>query len=93
MKFEWDFNKSRENKKKHGIDFEMALSLRQDVGRIEIHAPHPVENRHILVGKLKKKLWVAIYTFRGDATRIISVRRAREKEEKIYGKEKRGKER
>ncbi|MDP6388152.1 MAG: BrnT family toxin [Candidatus Pacebacteria bacterium] len=64
-----------------------------DENRVEIHAPHPVETRHILIGKMKKRLWAVIYTTRAESIRIISVRRAREKEVTIYGKEKTGKER
>ncbi|WP_345786195.1 BrnT family toxin [Coraliomargarita algicola] len=33
---------------------------------------------------LNRKLWVAFYTPRGDKTRIISVRRARTNERKLY---------
>jgi uncharacterized DUF497 family protein len=44
----------------------------------------PVEDRWILIGKKEDKLWTAIYTFRGNAVRIISVRRSREKEVDLY---------
>ncbi len=87
MKFEWDYDKSSSNKVKHGIDFETAKRLWQDENRIEILPPHPVENRRIVIGKIHNKLWTAIYTMREDAIRIISVRHAREKEEKIYEEE------
>ena len=90
MKFEWDAAKSRANREKHGIDFETARALWLDEDRIEIDAPHPVENRGITIAKLHGKLWTAIYTVRSNAVRIISVRRSREKEEKLYGKEKTG---
>ena len=43
-----------------------------------------VEDRWILIGKKDGKLWTAIYTLRGDAIRIISVRRSREKEADLY---------
>ena len=87
MKFEWDNDKSNSNKMKHGIDFETAKNIWLDENRIEIHAPHPVENRGIIIGKHNNKLWTAIYTLRNDAIRIISVRRARKKEAKLYEKE------
>jgi uncharacterized DUF497 family protein len=87
MKFEWDDDKSQSNRLKHGIDFEEAKHLWLDENRIQIRAPHPVENRGILISKYKGKLWTAIFTMRGDATRIISVRRARRKEAKLYEKE------
>jgi len=87
MKFEWDEDKSRINKAKHGIDFETARNLWLDENRIEIHAPHPLEDRMIIVGKYQDKLWSAVYTMRDDAIRIISVRRARKREESLYEKE------
>ena len=59
-----------------------------DENRVEIHAPHPVEDRGIMIGKIQNKLWTAIYTVRGDAIRIISARHARKKEAKLYEKEK-----
>jgi hypothetical protein len=87
MKFEWDEDKNRINKAKHGIDFETARNLWLDENRIEIHASHPLEDRMIIVGKYQDKLWSAVYTMRDDAIRIISVRRARKREESLYEKE------
>ena len=86
MKFEWDDEKSRINKTKHGIDFDTARGLWNDSNRVEIHASYPLENRTILIGKIDKKLWTAIFTWRGNAIRLISVRRARKQEAKLYGK-------
>jgi uncharacterized DUF497 family protein len=58
---------------------------------VEIWPPHPVEDRGIIIGKYQEKIWTAIFTVRGDVIRIISVRRARKKEAKLYEKEKDGK--
>jgi uncharacterized DUF497 family protein len=90
MKFEWDEEKSSANRIKHGIDFEAARDLWLDENRVEIHAPHPVEDRYIIIAQLHRILWTAIYTMRGDAIRIISVRRAKEKEARLYEKEEAG---
>ncbi|MDP3955252.1 MAG: BrnT family toxin [bacterium] len=88
MRFEWDADKSNANKGKHGIDFERAKNIWLDENRVEICAPHPVEDRSIIIGEVYNKLWTAIYTMREDTVRIISVRRAREKEARLYEKEK-----
>ncbi|MBI4685870.1 MAG: BrnT family toxin [Nitrospirae bacterium] len=90
MKFEWDGTKSELNREKHGIDFEMAEALWLDKNKIEIEAPHPIEKRNIIIAELHGKLWTAIFTIRSNAVRIISVRRSREKEVELYGKEKTG---
>jgi uncharacterized DUF497 family protein len=84
INFEWDEKKSRANKSKHGIDFNTATRLWNDQDRIEIQTNFPTENRNALIGKIGDKLWTAIFTRRVDAVRIISVRRAREKETKLY---------
>jgi uncharacterized DUF497 family protein len=84
MKFEWDDNKSLANKAKHGIDFSTAVEMWKDDNRIEIQAPYPLEERSILIGKIDKKLWTAIFAYRGDDIRIISVRCSRRKEKSLY---------
>jgi uncharacterized DUF497 family protein len=84
MKFEWDEKKSQANKSEHGIDFNTAIELWNDQDRIEILTNFPAENRNALIGKIGNKLWTAIFTRRVDAIRIISVRRSRKKEAKLY---------
>ena len=84
MEFEWDENKSRANKSKHGIDFNGATELWNDQDRIEIEINFATEDRNALIGKIGDKLWTAIFTRRMDAIRIISVRRSRKKETKLY---------
>jgi uncharacterized DUF497 family protein len=84
MEFEWNENKSRANKSKHGIDFNVAIELWKDQDRVEIQTNFPTEIRHALVGKIGDKLWTAIFTRRPEAIRIISVRRARKRETNLY---------
>jgi len=91
MIFEWDAPKSSANKDKHGIDFETAKALWLDDNRIEIEAPHPVEERRIVIAHLHGKLWTAVYTVRGESTiRLISARRSRQKEVMLYEEERAG---
>ena len=90
MRFEWDPAKSAANRVRHGIDFTTAKDLWLDENRIEIHVPHPVENRRIIIGILDNKHWTTVYTMRGGAIRIISARRSREKEAALYDKAKIG---
>ncbi len=88
MKFEWDKEKNRINQDKHGVDFETARNLWLDEDQIEIYAPHPIEDRRIIIAKYRNKIWATIYTIRDDTIRIISVRRARKREVNLYEKEK-----
>jgi uncharacterized protein len=84
MDFEFNPIKSSVNKKKHGIDFTEAQSLWDDPDFIEIPTTASDEPRFVIVGKIAGKYWSAIVTYRGEKTRIISVRRSREKEINIY---------
>jgi hypothetical protein len=84
MTFEWDAKKSKTNKEKHGIDFEAGKALWLDENRIEIGVAFPDEERWALIAMTQGKIWTAIYTRRDKTIRLISVRRARAKEGKIY---------
>ena len=84
MVFEYDPNKSQTNKEKHGIDFDEAQLLWLDEDRVVFPAQSDTENRNALIAMKEEKIWVAFYTIRGPATRLISVRRARKNEEKTY---------
>lgn len=84
MEFEFDDAKSGANQKKHGIDFIEAQKLWQDPDALELSARSENEARALLLAKHDGKLWAAIFTEREDRIRIISVRRARKNEEKIY---------
>lgn len=84
MEFEYDPAKSESNRTKHGIDFRTAKSLWLDPNRVEFVARFSDEVRYGLIGWYGGNLWVAIFTFREEKTRIISVRRARENETETY---------
>jgi uncharacterized protein len=84
MKFEFDENKSQSNKLKHGIDFVEAQLLWQDSDRLEVPARVTDETRFAIIGKIQAKIWVAIVTYREGRVRIISVRRARQREVELY---------
>ncbi|MCD6534300.1 MAG: BrnT family toxin [Deltaproteobacteria bacterium] len=84
MKFEFDPSKSNTNKNKHGIDFVEAQALWEDSDLLEIPAKTINEERFLVIGKIAEKHWSGIITYRGENTRIISVRRARYEEIEIY---------
>jgi uncharacterized protein len=84
MGFEYDSEKSVENKRKHGVDFEEAQALWSDSALLEIPARVTDEPRWVVIGKMNAKHWSAVVTRRGDNVRIISVRRSRDEEVTIY---------
>ncbi|MEF9877510.1 MAG: BrnT family toxin [Gordonibacter sp.] len=87
MIFIYDQKKSEANFAKHGIDFDQARMLWEDDRSVVLVSPYTLEERHLVIGMIEGKYWVAIVTYRGEATRIISVRRARKKEVDYYGQE------
>jgi len=84
MEFEFDNNKSELNKQKHGIDFNVAKELWEDLGFVEIPVKTSDEPRFLVIGKIAEKHWTGIITFRNNKVRIISVRRSRKEEIDIY---------
>ena len=84
MEFEFDETKSQRNKEKHGIDFVEAQLLWDDPERIEIPAKTEDEPRYVAIGKIDKKHWSVIVTYRENKIRIISARRSRKEEIEFY---------
>jgi len=84
MAFEYDDKKSSANKIKHGIDFEEAKDIWNDEYRLEIGTKGLSEPRYLVIGVIDKNLWSAIITYRDGNIRIISVRRSRIEEVRIY---------
>ena len=83
MNFEFDPMKSAMNKVKHGIDFEEAQFL-WDGKTVWLPLSYPAETRHLVLGMIGKRHWSAIVTKRKNSVRIISVRRSRREERKLY---------
>jgi len=84
MKFEYDTEKSAANLLKHHIGFDDAQALWDDPWMLEAPAKTEDEPRYLAIGKINGKAWTAVWTPRGDAVRIISVRRSRKEEIKHY---------
>lgn len=88
MVFEWDENKDRINKKKHGISFEVAVRVFLDDMRIEkIDFAHSTvdEERINIIGRVENMIILFVVTTeRSGKIRIISARRAEKKEEEEY---------
>lgn len=82
---EFDTTKDQANQEKHGVslvdaallDWETALirqDKRKDYG----------ENRYQALGIMGDRLYFVAFTVRGDAIRVISMRKANRREEKRY---------
>ena len=86
MKFEWDANKDKANQLKHRISFSTAKLVFQDEFLLDLpdEAHSVLEERRIVIGKVRDILFVC-YTMRHEDTiRIISARKATKREEELY---------
>jgi uncharacterized DUF497 family protein len=84
MEFEFDEQKSRANKAKHGMDFVEAQLIWDDSRALELPARTEDEPRSMVIGKIGEQHWSAIITQRGKRIRLISVRRSRKEERELY---------
>ena len=84
MEFEFDSVKSMSNLAKHGKDFDDAKQLWRDPKVLIVRARKVIEARWIAIARVDQKYWSAIFTYRGERIRIISVRRSRAKEIALY---------
>lgn len=82
--FEFDAEKSAQNKEKHGIDFLEAQFLWDDPDLLEIPANTEDEARYVVIGMIGLKHWSGIVTYRNHNIRIISVQRSRIEEVDLY---------
>ena len=82
---EWDEEKDRRNRKKHGISLYSAAHVFSDSRRIEyydqLHSQE--EDRFITIGRVQKVIFV-VYTYRSERIRIISARPASARERRMY---------
>lgn len=86
MNFEFDAAKQATNLRKHGIDLRDAAYVFLDPRRFDLPDLRKDygENRRICVGQVLNRIWVVIYTQRADAIRLISARKANEREKNRY---------
>ncbi|MCY3740055.1 MAG: BrnT family toxin [Candidatus Poribacteria bacterium] len=91
MEFSWDEHKNRVNFKKHGIYFEEARLIFEDVHFTRVDPRDyydeqgQAEIREITIGTLRGgAVLVVCHTNRNSQTRIISARKATSKERRGY---------
>ncbi len=83
--FEWDAAKSKLNLEKHGIDFETATTVWEDLNSVEVVAKKiKGESRHGIIGMTAGKLYTVFITYRDQSIRIFSARPSSKLERNIY---------
>ncbi|MBN2424777.1 MAG: BrnT family toxin [Calditrichaceae bacterium] len=85
MKYEWDEEKASANLLRHKVDFNSAPEFEWETA-IETYDDRfdYDEDRWIALGLIGKTLHVLVYTFRSENIRIISLRKANNRERKYY---------
>ena len=85
MQFEWDNQKEKSNLEKHSISFHDAKKVFESVRFTLVDTRMDYgEERIVTTGLIDKRLCVVVYTKRNDIIRIISARRANEREQRRY---------
>lgn len=86
MKFEWDDAKSDDCFAKRGFDFAYVIKVFLDPKRMvrQDERKSYGEERYQLFGSVDERLFVIVFTYRGDAIRIISARKANAREVRAY---------
>jgi hypothetical protein len=92
MDFEWDENKNQSNLTKHGISFGEARAVFDDPNLLTFEDDRFAygEKRLISIGEMllvtqeKMVVVVVVHTQRGQSMRLISARKANERERKLY---------
>ncbi|MYE83767.1 MAG: BrnT family toxin [Boseongicola sp. SB0673_bin_14] len=87
MEFEWDDAKNDDCFQRRGFDFAYAVRAFLDPKRTVARDTRRDygEDRYKLVGTIKGRAYVIVYTMRGSTVRIISARKAGRKEVAKHG--------
>lgn len=87
MQFEWDEDKATSNRSKHGVSFEEAKTVFDDLFYVDFYDPDHSEDeeRYIIVGESSRgRLLIVSYTERDDSMRLISAREVTRTEREAY---------
>ena len=92
IEFEWDEDKNRRNRAKHGVSFERARAVFADRFAQEKldGRDNYGEERWLTVGMAQGQLLVVVNTQRGERHRLISARKATREESNAYYKDRSG---
>ena len=84
-RFSWDERKRLSNLRKHGIDFAIVERFEFDTAIIVVDDRRDYgETRYRAFGLIDDRLHALIFTARGARTRVISLRRANDRERENY---------
>ena len=82
--YEWDEDKSAENFMSRGFGFDLVERFNWDTALIQRDLRIESEERWISLGLVEERIHVVVWTPRGPYTRIISMRKANDREVARY---------
>ncbi len=88
MDIEFDPTKDQANREKHGLSLALAEAFELDTALVEIDDRRAYnEERFVALGLIGDRVHVLVFTVRGEAIRVISLRKANQREVKRYDDE------
>jgi len=86
MEIGFDPAKDAENRHKHGVSLALGADVLADVHRIDVLDVRfdYGEDRFVTYGMVDGRVWVCVFAPRGAVNRIISVRKANDRETRRY---------
>ena len=88
MQIGFDPDKEARNREKHGVSLAFGAEVLADIGRLDVVDVRfdYGEDRFVSYGRVGRRVWVCVFARRGETYRIISVRKANERERQRYRK-------
>ena len=86
MNIEFDPDKDAINIAKHGVALAFGRRVWNDPELLVLPSLRPIdgEERYKAIGLVEDRLWTAVHVRRGNAVRMISVRRSNDGEQRFY---------
>jgi uncharacterized DUF497 family protein len=86
MNYQWDPEKAASNLNKHGVDFADAVGVFEDEWALTLKEEYVEdEQRFVTIGMdFLGRVLVVVYTYRGEAIRLISARSPTKRERRVY---------
>ena len=85
MRIEFDGPKNEANIAKHGVDLASAAAFEFDTAIFSVDTRKDYgETRNVAIGYITRRLHVLVFNKRGQTVRVISLRRANQREERTY---------
>ena len=86
MRIEFDQDKDASNLAKHGVSLSFGAMVLDDPHRLDILDVRfdYAEERYVSYGKVDGRIWVCVFTERDSVPRLISVRKANDRETRRY---------